>query len=586
MKVTPTSHSLPLQLGNFSTLVEALDYAAEGDTGYNFYSGRGELYAVISYSTLRNEARILARKLLNLGVPHGSRVALVADTHPDFVRFFFACQYAGLTPVPLPAVIQLSGRTEYINQLERLLSTCNAQLAMATDDFLPFLTQAARTMGLKFFGNPQAYDTLPESDIPLPARNETELAYLQYTSGSTRFPRGVMITQKAVMHNLSVITQHGVKVRTGDRAVSWLPYFHDMGLVGLLLVPLACQLSVDFLRTRDFAMRPRLWLKLMSDNRGTISFSPPFGYDLAARRLREGEAGSYDLSSWRVAGVGAEMIRTESLDYFAKQLAPSGFDSSAFLPCYGMAECSLAVCFGALDTGVKVDHIDSVQLAEHRKAVPIDPLLNTGNGRVKSFVNCGELMPGYEFEIRNREGQNLPERHCGTLYLRGPSVMSGYSGDIESTREVLSADGWLNTGDIAYQIGSDIVVTGRLKDMIIINGRNIWPQDIEYLAESQPAIRTGDAMAFFVPNQFGAEQAIVIVECRETDEQMRLDLVRQLNRTIRQELGIDCLVELVSRNTLTRTTSGKPSRYATKNDYLQQKAAEQNSTERDPVPVG
>ena len=575
MKATPTSHSLPLQLGNFSTLVEALDYAARGETGYNFYSGRGELYNVLSYATLRDEARILARKLLNLEVPHGSRVALIADTHPDFVRFFFACQYAGLTPVPLPAVIQLSGRTEYINQLKRLLSTCNAQLAMATDDFLPFLTEAAASIDLKFLGNPQTFDKLPESDTPLPPRNGTELAYLQYTSGSTRFPRGVMITQKAVLHNLSVITKHGVKVRTGDRAVSWLPYFHDMGLVGLLLVPLACQISVDFLRTRDFAMRPRLWLKLMSENRGTISFSPPFGYDLAARRLRDGEASSYDLSSWRVAGVGAEMIRTEALEYFAEQLAPSGFDSRAFLPCYGMAECSLAVCFGPLEKGVQVDHIDAVQLAEQRKAVPVDPVLLKEKGKFKSFVNCGGLMPDYELEIRDKEGRVLPERQCGSLYLRGPSVMSGYFGDPESTSEVLSDDGWLDTGDVAYQIGSDVVVTGRLKDMIIINGRNIWPQDIEYLAESQGEIRTGDAMAFFVPDPTGEEQAVVMVECREKETQKRLELIGRLNRQIHLELGIDCLIELVARNTLTRTTSGKPSRHATKKDYLQQKAAKE-----------
>jgi fatty-acyl-CoA synthase len=194
-------------------------------------------------------------------------------------------------------------------------------------------------------------------------------------------------------------------------------------------------------------------------------------------------------------------------------------------------------------------------------------------------------MPGYEFEIRDSEGEILPERQCGTLYLRGPSVMSGYFGDIDATREVLSSDGWLNTGDIAYQVGSDIVVTGRLKDMIIIKGRNIWPQDIEYLAESQTGIRTGDAMAFFVPDQYGEEQAIVMVECRETDKQKRLGLVNRLDRTIRQELGIDCLIELVSRNTLTRTTSGKPSRHATKNDYLQQKTVEQNMIEEDAVPV-
>ena len=166
MKVTPTSHKLPLQLGNFSTLVEALDYAADGETGYNFYSGRGDLYAVLSYKSLRNKALILARKLITLGVPRGSRVALVADTHSDFVRFFFACQYAGLVPVPLPAMIQIGGRQVYINQLERLLSICHPKLAMATDDFLPSLAEAAEKSDISFLGNPQTFDNIAESERP------------------------------------------------------------------------------------------------------------------------------------------------------------------------------------------------------------------------------------------------------------------------------------------------------------------------------------------------------------------------------------------------------------------------------------
>jgi fatty-acyl-CoA synthase len=571
---TPTIHSLPLRRGNFSTLAEALDYAAKGKTGYNFYSGRGELYKALPYATLRSEAQVLARRLLSLGVSRGSRVALVADTDPDFVRFFFACQYAGLTPVPLPAVLQLSGREEYINQLERLLSSCQAKLAMATDEFLPFLTEAAVRTDIMFFGNPQFFDNLPESEIPLQPKDKTELAYLQYTSGSTRFPRGVMITQKAVLHNLSAIITHGVKVRAADRAVSWLPYFHDMGLVGLLLVPLACQISVDFLRTIDFAMRPRLWLKLMSENKGTISFSPPFGYELAARRLRESEVASYDLSNWRVAGVGAEIIRPQTLEFFAQKLAPSGFNSRSFLACYGMAECSLAICFGPLDKGVQVDHVDTDQLAEQGKAVPLSPPFDMDADRYSTFVNCGILMPDYQAEIRDSTGRLLPERQCGSLFLRGPSVMSGYFGDLEATRAVLTADGWLDTGDIAYQVGADIFITGRAKDMIIINGRNIWPQDIEYLAEIQPGIRTGDAMAFFIANTDGEELAVVMVECREKESQKRLDLSNRLQRQIYQELGIDCIIELVPRNTLARTTSGKPSRYASKNYYLKQIGAD------------
>ena len=217
---------------------------------------------------------------------------------------------------------------------------------------------------------------------------------------------------------------------------------------------------------------------------------------------------------------------------------------------------------------MQTDRIDSDQLAEHQKAEPVKTLPDNGNDRSNTFVKCGSALPGYEFEIRDSEGQVLSERHCGTLFLRGPSVMSGYFGDLKATREVLSADGWLNTGDIAYRVGSDVVITGRSKDLIIINGRNIWPQDIEYLAEIQPEVRTGDATAFSIPNPDGDELAVVMVEYRDNDKHNRLDLVNRLNRLVRQELGIDCIIELVPRNTLTRTTSGKPSRHATRKEYL------------------
>ena len=569
MKATPTTHDLPLLFQGFSTLAEALDYAAQGDTGFNFYSGQGKLYATLSYARLRDDALTLAKKLLSLDLPRGTRVAIVADTHPDFVRFFFACQYAGFTPVPLPATIQLSGQQEYTNQLQRLLSICRAEIAIANDDFLPFLTEAAARQNIHFVGNSQTFEHLPESAATLQPLQAHELAYLQYTSGSTRFPRGVMISQEAVLNNTRAIIEHGVQVREGDRAVSWLPYYHDMGLVGLLLTPLVCQISVDYLNTRHFAMRPRLWLKIMSENRATISFSPPFGYDLAARRLRDDDLAGYDLRNWRVAGVGAEMIHTETLAFFADRLRPSGFDAHAFLPCYGMAECALAVCFGQLSAGVQVDRVDAEQLASHQQALAVDPEVENGTPRAKIFTNCGSLLPGYELEIRDEQGRVLPERQCGTLYVRGPSVMSGYFGNPEATREVLSPDGWLNTGDIAYLVGTDVVVVGRSKDVIIINGRNILPQDIEYLAESQPEIRTGDATAFPVPNPQMYDQAVLLVECRENDEQKRQDLIRKINQLVRAELGIDCIIELVARNTLIRTTSGKPSRHSTRNDYLQ-----------------
>lgn len=573
MDATPTVNNLPFRAADFSTLAEALDYAAQGETGYNFYAGGGKLYASLPYAELRGQAQALALSLMSLGLSRGSRVALVADTHPDFLRFFFACQYAGLISVPLPASIHLGGHKAYVAQLQRLLTICQAEVAIAPDDFLSFLTEAAEKLNLRFVGNPKTFYDLPKPKIQLQPLQPDEIAYLQYTSGSTRFPRGVMITQKAVLSNIFAIVKYGVKARPGDRAVSWLPYYHDMGLVGLVLASMASQMSVDYLRTRDFALRPRQWLYLMSRNRATISFSPPFGYELCGRRLRNEEVQNLDLRTWRVAGVGAERIRPEPLEYFAELLEPAGFDKRSFLPCYGMAECSLAVSFTPVGRGIIVDHGDSNQLAEHQKAVPVDPSKGNGSVRPNTFVNCGIPPPGYEVEMRDSQGRVLPERQCGTLYVRGPSVMSGYFGDPKATREVLSPDGWLNTGDLAYRIGESIIITGRQKDLMIINGRNIWPQDLEYMAEQQPAVRTGDASAFSVPGPAGAEQAVMMVQCRESKEQKRTDLKERLHSLVREEFGIDCLIELVPRNTLPRTTSGKLSRPGARKEYLNRVAA-------------
>jgi fatty-acyl-CoA synthase len=575
MDPTPAANNLPLRIADFSTLAEALDYAAQGETGYNFYSGGGKLYSRLPFSKLRENARSLARRLIDLGASRGSRVALVADTHPDFVCFFYACQYAGLIPVPLPASINLGGRKAYVTQLERLLSICQAEIAMAPDNFLPFLKKAANGLRLRFIGNPQDFYDLPEPIVRLRPSEPNEIAYLQYTSGSTRFPRGVMITQTAVLSNLFAILKYGIQVRPGDRAVSWLPYYHDMGLVGLVLSPMAAQLSVDYLSTRDFAMRPRLWLKLMSQNRATLSISPPFGYELAARRIRTDEIDKFDLRTWRIAGVGAETIRSAPLKQFADLLAPSGFDRRSFLPCYGMAECSLAVSFATLGQGIDEDHVDAVSLAKQQKAIPIHPAHLKGVVSCSTFTNCGAPLPGFEVEVRDAGGKVLPERHCGTLYVRGPSVMSGYYGDLMATREILSPDGWLNTGDLAYRIGKSLVITGREKDLIIINGRNIWPQDLEYMAEQQPEVRTGDASAFSVPSPGGEERAAMMVQCRETDLRKRTDLRERLNSLIREEFGIDCLIELVPRNTLPRTTSGKLSRSGARKEYLKRVTAEQ-----------
>lgn len=569
MEATPTENTLPLRYGDFSTLADALDYAAQGETGANFYNGKGQLEAVLPYAVLRDEALDIARQLMGLKLERGSRVALVAETYPDFLRFFYACQYAGMVPVPLPASIHLGGHKAYVAQLRRLLLNCRAQVAVAPGLFMSFLGEAAEGLPLAFVGTPEQFLDLPRHEGIILPSGPGELAYLQYTSGSTRFPRGVMITQKTVMSNLASIIRHGVKVRPGDRSMSWLPFYHDMGLVGLVLSAMASQLSVDYLKTRDFGMRPRLWLTLISQNHATVSFGPPFGYELCVQRLREDTADQFDLHSWRLAGVGAETIRPEPLSRFADMLAPSGFNPEAFTACYGMAECSLAVSFSPLDIGIQLDTVDAELLAEEQQAASVTCDPRRRSAKIKNFVNCGFPLPGFEVQVRNSNGQPVPERHVGTLYVRGPSIMSGYFGEEALTREVLSNDGWLNTGDLAYLVDNSVVITGREKDLIIINGRNIWPQDLEYIAESQTEVRTGDASAFSVTAPDGDDKAVLVIECRESRYAQRTELVTRIQALIRQDLGIDCFIELVPRNTLPRTTSGKLSRSGAKNDFLQ-----------------
>jgi len=564
---TPTLNNLPFRAADFATLAEALDYAAKGETGTNFYTGRGELYAVLPYSELRSQARVLARKLLGMGLQKGDRVALVAETNPHFLRFFFACQYAGLVPVSLPASVNLGGHTVYVTQLRGLLQSSMAAVAMAPSGYASFLEEAGDGLDMKLVGAPEVFDALPEADVEFPEPQPEDIAYIQYTSGSTRFPRGVVIRQRAVMSNLAGIICHGVKMGPGDRCFSWLPFYHDMGLVGLVLVPVASQVSVDYLDTREFAMRPRQWLNLMTQTKATISFGPPFGYELCTRRLRPGEATKYDLSNWRVAGVGAEMIRSETLTRFARALKPAGFNENAFLACYGMAECSLAISFAPLFEGPSIDCVDGDHHSDHQEALPIH--LSENPGRARCFVDCGTPLPEYQVEVRDEQGAILPDRRSGSIFVRGPSVMSGYFNAPEETAACLSADGWLNTGDVGYRVDGSLIITGRKKDLIIINGRNIWPQDLEYLAEHQPEVRIGDALAFSVPGPDDAEFCILVVQCRESDPAKRANLIDRLNRLVRLELGIDVFVELVPLHTLPRTSSGKLSRSKARQNFIE-----------------
>ena len=553
-----TPYKVDRPQSRFESLAQALDFAAEGTTGYNFYGARGELEYELSYRELRETAMTLARKLGSLGLPRGARLAIVADTHPLFHKYFFACQYAGLIPVPLPAALQLGGNAAYENQLQRLLQGCQASVAVAPPNYVELLQHAAQGMDLVVCGGSELFEALPESDAPLQPLSTGEAAYLQYTSGSTRFPRGVEMTQEAALNNLREICDIGVKVTSKDRLVSWLPFYHDMGLVAFVLGALYAQLTVDYLSPRTFAMRPRLWLKLISDNKGTVSSSPPTGYALCATRLREADQQRYDLSSWRVACVGAERIHPEQLRRFAQLLAPVGFDEKAFVACYGMAECGLGISFAPLDENFKVDRINKNLMIETGRAEPADE-------DYLELIDCGAPLPSYQTKICDDDGNTLEERICGRICVRGPNVMRGYFNDPEATREVMTEDGWLDTGDIGYRIDDHIVITARKKDVIIVNGRNLWPQDLEYLAETTPGVRMGDTTAFSVTRPNGDEMAVLVVESRKPQP----ELVAKLEGLMRENFGVTPYVDMTPPRTLPRTSSGKLSRSKACADFLE-----------------
>lgn len=549
----------PMRYANFPTLVEALDYAAQGSEGMNFYDRRNQLKAELKYRNLKLKAMAGARRLLSLNLKKGDRVAIIAETSVCFVEAFFACQYAGLVAVPLAIPMGVGQRDSYTAKLRGLLANCKPTAIISSDEWLSLIKTAnADSPEIHILSN-EDFQALPELDIKLPLPSTDDIAYLQYTSGSTRFPRGVIITHSEIMSNLQAISHDGIKLRDGDRCISWLPFYHDMGLVGFLLTPMATQLSVDYLSTQDFAMRPMQWLKLISKNRCTISVAPPFGYNLCLRRVSDKDLAELDLSCWRVAGVGAEPISAEQLNQFGEYFSKANFDSKAFMPCYGLAENALAVSFGEEASGPLINQVDRSILENQGKAVA--PTKNTR--AISTFVNCGKALPGHFIEIRNEAGTRQPECEVGHIYISGPSLMSGYFQDLASQKQIQST-GWMDTGDLGYLLDGYLYVTGRIKDLIIIRGRNIWPQDIEYIAEQEPEIHSGDAIAF-VTSQ---ERIVLQIQCRVSEEERRTQIVHSLNARIQSEFGVSVEIELLPPHSIPRTSSGKPARAEAKKRYL------------------
>ena len=569
VELTPLqrSNSNIAQVGSpFDTLVEGLDYAAQGSTGFNFYSPRGQLQHVVSYRDLRDRAIVAGRRLIRAGLKRGDRVAVVAETGPDFAYVFFGCQYAGLIPCPMPYSMFIGGRDAYVERIAGMMTSARVSAVVSSTDLMAQVGAAAQMVGVPLVMSHEDLAAFPETGVDLAPFGADEVAYIQYSSGSTSNPKGVLVTQKSITTNSRGILQNGLKTHGEDRAASWLPLYHDMGLVGFCIAPMLGQHSVDYLATTAFARRPVLWIKIISDNQCTITFSPSFGYDLAARRVN-GSAGDYDLSSLRIAGIGGDMVRHDVLDMFAEKMAPAKFDPKAFLPSYGMAESTLAVTFASSEDLFQTDCIDQRYAKLSRKAVPADESIRDKADRARTFVVCGKPIPGHSLEVRSDDGSILGDREIGHIMIKGPSIMAGYYENPEASDQVMLDDGWLATGDMGYLLDGQIVITGRSKDLILHNGRNIWPQDIEWAVERVDPVRSGDVAAVAVEHN-DEDYVVVLVQCRLSDEQEREELRRKVAAVVHQTAGVECDVVLIAPKSLPFTSSGKLSRAGAKAKFV------------------
>ncbi|MDR2871275.1 MAG: fatty acyl-AMP ligase [Xanthomonadaceae bacterium] len=541
---------LALSLGEFSTLTQGLDYAAQGETGVNFYSSLGRLEHSLTYRELRQRALRAGGQLRGLELRRGEHVALVAESSPGFLVLFYACQYAGLVPCLLPFSLFPGGKQAYIDQLANMMTSARVAAAFAPASVRDCVDAAApsRTRTMSF----EEVFSAPASGELQPARSD-EMAYVQYSSGSTSQPKGVLISQSAVCANARAILQSGMKFREGDRSFSWLPFYHDMGLVGFVVSTMFSQCSVDYISPATFAKRPLLWMELMSANRGTVVYSPAFAYRLVARRLKLDDR--YDLSAWRVAGIGGDMIRPDIIEEFCSVMQPHGFRRQAFMPSYGMAEMTLAISIADPDTPPAT------------AAIGISSMASPPDVR-RQYVACGKPLPSVMVEIVDTDGAPLPEGGVGRLRVRGPSMMSGYLDDGRVDAGAIADDGFFDTGDIGFLHQGQVVITGRAKDLILIRGRNLWPQDIEWALERVEPLTTGSVAAFAVDGE-DADMLVVLAQYRAIeDSEACAGLRTRLATVLQQHFGIGGKIVFVPPRSLPFTSSGKLSRAKARALYL------------------
>jgi fatty-acyl-CoA synthase len=529
------------------TLPQALRDAAAGGHGCLFIGGGSAGHHVDvyrSYADLHVAARGVSQSLCDLGLPRGAVVALAIDEAEPFLVTLYGASMAGLLPASLHPPGATRDLDSYYELTARVLRSAGARvLVTGARPLRGFDRVRAACPALE---SVVACDELQSRAGSRPAPPDLpdgpgldDLAFVQFTSGATSEPKGVALTHRNVCENVNAINGPGGLATTDtDSAVSWLPLHHDMGLVGMALGPLYASRPAVFLPTQAFVRRPVEWIRAISRHRATVSFAPNFAYDLCVRRVKESDLVGVDLSCWRVAGCGAEPIHAPTLAAFGERFRHVGFRDTSFLPGYGLAEHVVAATFARRDRPIRTDG---------------------------PFVSCGTPLPGHRLRIVGEKGDDLPERQVGEILLAGGSVMQGYFEDARVIRDSVN-DGWLSTGDLGYLAAGELYVCGRLKDLIIANGRKIHPEDLEWGVDELPGIRRGRAVAFGDPDAYGRDRLVMIVEASGTVDSTQL--VADIRRRLADLHGlfVDHVV-IAPGGTIGRTASGKVQRARTRAKY-------------------
>ena len=532
-------------MARLRTLPEALAKAARADAGYLFLSADGGGAApdaasgtYRSYADMQRLSWQVARALRDARVRRGDLVAIVLADAEQFLTTLFGASMAGVVPASLYPPSTMGELPRYLEQTARLLRACSARVVVTSRTLAPsFEAARASCPDLALVLAREDFD----GDAPEPAAPPSldDIVLVQFTSGSTSRPKGVALSHRNLAANVDAINgPAGLATTDADIGVSWLPLNHDMGLIGMALGPLFSARRGVLLPPHVFVKRPGEWLRAISRHRATISFAPNFAYDLCVRRVKDKDLEGLDLSCWSVAGCGAEPIHPPTLAAFAEKFAPAGFRATSFLPCYGLAEHVLAATFPPRHRAPRVED---------------------------AFVSCGSPLPGHMLRIVDEEGRPAADGQIGEIALAGPSVMLGYYNDAELTRQTIR-DGWLYTGDLGYLSNGELFVCGRVKDVIIVNGRKFHPQDLEWAVDDLAGVRRGRVVAFGTMQRGGPDRIVVVAEPSGTvPSDVLIDAIR---RRISDDFGLYVdEVALVPSGTVGRTTSGKVQRAATKARY-------------------